>query len=95
VRYSYVAPGSTTPRRYRCIESPTPAFVSTVRGDRNYALLAASAGVELRTANERGDEVGAYAVTRTTQREQNTAIALSEYVRIGIAAGIVRVLSSP
>jgi hypothetical protein len=95
VRYSYVAPGSTTPRRYRCIESPTPAFVSTVRGDRAYALLAATAGVELRTANEHGDEVGAYALTRTTQREQNTAIALSEYLRMGVAAGVVRVLSSP
>lgn len=92
VRYSYVAPGSTTPRRHRCIESPVPAFASTVRGDRRYAVLADVAGAALRTAGERGDEVGAFGVVGATHREQNIQIALFEYLRVGIDAGVVRVL---
>ncbi|HET9443059.1 MAG TPA: hypothetical protein VFO65_07030, partial [Acidimicrobiales bacterium] len=91
VRYSYVAPLSTTPRRYRCIEAPVPTFVSTARGDRAYAVLADGAGAALRTAGELGDELGAFGVVQATRREQNTTIALSEYLRVGIEAGVVRV----
>jgi hypothetical protein len=43
-------------------------------------------------AGERSDELGAYGITQATHREQNTTIALSEYLRVGIEAGIVRVL---
>lgn len=92
VRYSYVAPLSSTPRRYRCIEAPVPTFMSTTRGDRAYALLADAAGVVLRTAGELGDELGAFRIVEATHREQNTAIALSEYLRVGIEAGVVRVM---
>jgi hypothetical protein len=92
VRYCYVPRLSTTPRRYRCVEEPVPTFVSTTRGDRAYALLADNAGFALRMAGERSDELGAYGITQATHREQNTTIALSEYLRVGIEAGIVRVL---
>jgi hypothetical protein len=92
VRYSYVEPSSTTPRRYRCIDAPVPAFVSTDRGGRGYAVLADSAGAALRTAGELSDELGAFGLVRATHREQNTTIALSEYRRVGIEAGVVRVM---
>ena len=92
VRYSYLPRTSVTPRRYRCLDAPAPAFVSARRGHRAYAVLTDGAGEALRTGGEHGDELGAYAVARTTHREQNTAIALSEYLRAGTAAGVVRVM---
>jgi hypothetical protein len=65
--------------------------VSTDRAHPAYAVLAADAGEALRTAGPHGDEVGAYGLVQATPREQNTAIALAEYLRVGIDAGFVRV----
>jgi hypothetical protein len=89
VRYSFLAPGSTTARQYRCIDSPPPAFVSTNREHRAYAALAVDDLSPLRTGAENGGEYGAFNPLRWTHRRRNVIATLAEYLRLGTTAGIV------
>ena len=90
VRYSFLAPGSVTASRYQCISEPSPVFVSTDRHSASNGMLAVNAGDGVWSSSEFGDQVGAYGIARPHQRLRNLVIALTEYLRIGTSAGIVR-----
>jgi hypothetical protein len=94
VRFSYVPPGSRTPRRHRCepdlTGSPPPAFSAERYGDPGHARLDAGARA-LSTGASDGAEMGAFRHLRQPQRIQNLHAALDEYLPAGLSAGIVRV----
>ncbi|MEV4771570.1 phage tail protein [Micromonospora humida] len=107
VRFSYLRPGSVTPRRYRCQpdlaqqahpDDPDvatrvgPAWASTRYGDATYGRLAATAAVELRTGAESGAELGAFRRALTPQRLHNLTLALAEYLPLGRVAAALPVL---
>ncbi|MEH0845835.1 phage tail protein [Micromonospora sp. CPCC 205711] len=107
VRFSWLRPGSVTPRRYRCQPDLAqqahpgdpdvatrvgPAFASTHYGDASYGRLAETAAAELRTGAESGAEMGAFRRALTPQRLNNLALALQEYLPLGRVAAALPVL---
>ena len=66
VRFSYVAPGSRTPRRYRCVPAdpasttPRPVYVSTDPASPAYLVLASSCDEAIRSGGERESEMGVH-----------------------------------
>ena len=106
VRFSYVTPGSATPRRYRCqpqlaeAAAPAdpdvaarlePAYVSDQLTNPGYARLAERAAIELRTGAESGAEMGAFRSVMTPQRFTNLALAQAEYLPFGRVAAALSV----
>ncbi|MEU8047546.1 phage tail protein [Micromonospora echinofusca] len=107
VRFSYLRPGSVTPRRYRCQPDLAqqahpgdpdvatrvgPAYASTRYGDATYGRLAGTAAAELHTGAESGAEMGAFRRALTPQRLNNLALALAEYLPLGRVAAALPVL---
>lgn len=88
VRHSWVAPGSITPRRFRCPEGPGPSWRSRRYGDPALARLAPATPAAIRTGSELGDEPGAYAHLRETARAANLRAALADELRLGLEAGL-------
>jgi hypothetical protein len=104
VRFSYVAPGSRTPRRYRsqpdlalkaatpdeaAIQARlTPTFTALTYGQPGYAQLSRSCAAEIRTGAEDGSEMGSFDFLKQPQREDNLRGSLSEFLRFGLEAGI-------
>ncbi|MEJ8650058.1 hypothetical protein WKI65_18655 [Streptomyces sp. MS1.AVA.3] len=98
VRFSYVPPGSRTPRRYRCRpDAAAPGDAARVRpllrGERYgtpwYGQLAAGCAPEIRRGAEDGAELGAYHDLYQPQREDSLRARLAEYTPAGSDAGIV------
>lgn len=93
LRFSYVPPGSQTPRRHRCEPersgSPPPSFTSTRYGDPGFAQLAGDG--PLSTGASDAAEMGAFRHLRQPQRTENLRTALDEYLPAGLTAGTVRV----
>jgi hypothetical protein len=115
VRFSYVAQGSQTPRRYLCqpdlaisnreqeldpapltsaerdkiILRVRPQFTSKRYGQPAYAQLSSACAREIRTGAEDGSEMGVFSFLQGPQREANLRIALDEYLRFGLEAGII------
>ncbi|MEU3708786.1 hypothetical protein [Streptomyces catenulae] len=99
VRFSYLPPGSRTPRRHRC--PPDPAGVGTeaapvrplLRGTRYgtpwYGQLAAGCPEEIARGAEDGAELGAYHDLYLPQRTDSLRARLAEYTPAGTDAGIV------
>lgn len=95
VRFSYVAPGSLAPRRYRCQPSEAPGgavvrpvFTSASYGHPAYAQLAASCPSEIAAGAEDEGEMGAFNLLQQNQRIENLQASLDEYLRFGLEAGI-------
>lgn len=92
VRFSYLPPASPTPRRYRCQPvagaSVRPTFVSITFGDAGYAVLAPSCPPEIAAGAEDDQEMGAWHFLQTPQRLRNLRLALDEYLRFGLEAGV-------
>jgi hypothetical protein len=93
VRFSYVAPGSITPRRYRCVPDDAhpgvlPHFTSLRYGDPGYAQLRRATDAALREGADNGSEMGVLNALFQPQRETNLRIRLDEYLRFGLHAGI-------
>jgi hypothetical protein len=65
-----------------------PVFTSTRYRDPGYAQLGPAAAPELRTGAEDGSEMGAFSSLKQPQREANLRIALDEYLRAGLEAGL-------
>jgi hypothetical protein len=95
VRFSYVPPGSQTPQRYRC--QPTsevdalclrPQFTSLRYGDPGYGQLSQRCAPEIRQGADDEAEMGAFHDLYQPQRETNLRVALDEYLRFGLEAGI-------
>ncbi|MEU7640006.1 hypothetical protein [Streptomyces sp. NPDC039016] len=98
VRFSYVPPGSRTPRRYRCQPDLVgPADSARVRpllrGERYgtpwYGQLAAGCAEEIVRGAEDGAELGAYHDLYLPQRTDSLRARLAEYTPAGTDAGIV------
>jgi hypothetical protein len=95
VRFSFVPPGSRTPRRYHCQpESDAdaarvrPQLTSLRYGDAGYGQLSARCAAEIRTGADDESEIGAFHDLFGPQRETNLRVRLDEYLRFGLEAGI-------
>jgi hypothetical protein len=66
-----------------------PMFVSRVPGAAGYLQLADSGAAELAGGAESGDEMGIFHGLYNRRRESNLNFRLSEYLRIGLEAGVI------
>lgn len=94
VRFSYLAPGSRTPRRYRCLPDhdciPELAFRSTRWGGPTYASLIDAVSVApIRCGSSTGNEMGAFAGFQHRHRESNLRHQLDEFLRFSMEAGLL------
>jgi hypothetical protein len=92
VRFSYVPPGSRTPRRFHCLPDaahPTgvPQHTSLRYGDPGYAQLQRSTPAAIRTGASDESEMGVTHQLYQPQRETNLRLRLDEYLRFGLEAG--------
>ncbi|HEV2254867.1 MAG TPA: phage tail protein [Streptosporangiaceae bacterium] len=95
VRFSYLAPGSRTPRRYHC-QPTTPAaagrvaprFTSDRPADPGFGQLAPSCPPEITTGADDEGEMGAYHFLQQSLRLANLASQLTAYLRFGLEAGV-------
>jgi len=102
VRFSYLAPGSATPRRYHCLPPDdasdaenarlTSGFTSTRFSDPGYAQLSRYAPLEIATGAADGSEIGAFHFLMNPQRRQNLLMRLDEYLPFGLSAALINVL---
>ncbi len=94
VRFSYVPPAASVPRRFRCRpaagDDPAmrPTFTSRRFGDAAYLQLDDRCPAELREGADDGAEMGAFHLLFQPQREANLRLRLDEYLRLGLEAGI-------
>lgn len=93
VRFSYVAPLSRTPRRFRCQPdidpNVEPSFTSRRWGDAGYAQLSLACPIEVRTGADDGSEMGAWHFLMQPQRETNLRVRLGEYLPFGLEAALI------
>jgi len=96
VRFSYLPPGSRTPRRYRCQPATDadaarvrPIFTSLRYGDPAYGQLDRGAAPEIRQGAEDGSELGVFHDLSQPQRETNLRVRLKEYAPFGLDVGFV------
>lgn len=66
-----------------------PAFTSRTPGQPGYGQLADTAPDEIRFGADEGDEMGIFFSLHGPRRERNLTCRLSEYLRIGLEAGII------
>ncbi len=89
-RYSYLGPGSRTPRRYRCVPpsdtttTDAPSYVSTVPGSPSYAALAPSAPASIRRGGEDGAEMGVHHHLHRPGRIDAARRLVAPYVPAGL-----------
>lgn len=93
LRFSYVAPGSRTPRRYRCVPadekpSPRPVYVSTDPASPAYLVLAAACSDAIRTGGERESEMGVQHHQFRPLRTRAAERQLASYVPVGSQLGV-------
>ena len=96
MRFSYVPPGSRTPRRYECQPASDedalrvqPQFASERYGDPAYGQLSLRCPPEIRTGADDESEMGAFHHLFAPQRETNLHVRLEEYLRFGLEAGVI------
>ena len=93
LRYSFVPPGSRTPRRHRCpadvVAGVRPVFESVRYGTPDYARLAANCPAPIRRGAEDGSELGAFHDLYEPQREDDLRARLAEHVPAGADAGLI------
>ncbi|MBN2388423.1 MAG: hypothetical protein JXB85_15510 [Anaerolineales bacterium] len=65
-----------------------PQFTSLRYGQAAFAQLAAACAGEIKTGAEDGAEMGAFSLLKQPQRLANMRVALDEYLRFGLVAGI-------
>jgi hypothetical protein len=65
-----------------------PQFTSRFYGLPAYAQLSTACALEIRTGAENGSEMGVFCLLQQPQREANLRIALDEYLRFGLEAGL-------
>lgn len=98
VQFSWIAPGSLVPRRFRCVpesesdvNAPAPTFTSLEFGDPGYGSLTAATDRAISEGAKDGGEMGAFHFVHATRRLRNVARNLEEYLRFGLEAGIFTV----
>lgn len=78
----------TTAEREKIIARVRPQFTSKRYGQPAYAQLSPACAQEIKTGAEDGSEMGVFHLLQQPQREANLRIALNEYLRFGLEAGI-------
>lgn len=100
VRFSYVALGSRTPKRYHCQpdiaaddkkQSVTPQFNSVHYGSPVYCQLADGCAEEIKRGAEDESEMGVFHDLFQPQREANLWARLDEYLPARADVGIIKV----
>jgi hypothetical protein len=90
IRFSFVPPGSRTPRRFQCAGADPahrPFHTSLRYGDPGYMQLRRSTHAAVRTGTSDESEMGVTHELYAPQRETNLRIRLDEYLRFGLEAG--------
>jgi hypothetical protein len=90
IRFSFVPPGSRTPRRFQCAGADPahrPFHTSLRYGDPGYMQLRRSTHAAIRTGASDESEMGVTHELYQPQRETNLRIRLDEYLRFGLEAG--------
>jgi hypothetical protein len=97
VRYSRIEPGSTLPRRFRCVpaepvpvggDQARPAFSSRLAASFDYGRLGPASSPLLRTASDSEDEVGAFAASLPSTRLTNLRAQLAGFLPVGLRAHV-------
>lgn len=93
IRFSWVPPGSRTPRRYHCQPQKgdvlaRPHFTSLRYGDAAYCQLREVTPDSIRRGAHDESEMGVLHGLYQPQRETNLKVRLDEYLRFGLEAGI-------
>ncbi|GAA4005754.1 hypothetical protein GCM10022247_29260 [Allokutzneria multivorans] len=95
IRFSWVEPGSRTPRRHECQPETTesvgrlrPRFTSLRYGQPGYAQLALDCSEEVRRGADDGSEMGAFHDLFQPQREDNLRARIDEFTPAGCDAGL-------
>jgi hypothetical protein len=95
IRFSYVPPGSRTPRLYRCQPQSaadaarvTPVLMSTRYGDPDYCQLADFTSVLIQEGADDESELGAFHHLYLPRREAHLRVRLDEQLRFGLEAGV-------
>ena len=99
VRFSYLAPGSRTPRRYHCqptdpgaaaaaADMVAPRFTSDQPASPGFGQLAPSCPAEITTGADDEGEMGAYHFLQQSLRLANLTSQLTAYLRFGLEAGV-------
>jgi hypothetical protein len=95
VRFSFVPPGSVTPRRHRCQPATSadvvrvqPQFTTERYGQPAYCQLSGRCPIEIRTGADDESEMGVFHDVFAPQRQTNLEVRLEEYLRFGLEAGI-------
>jgi hypothetical protein len=90
IRFSFVPPGSRTPRRFHCAgDDPAerPFHTSLRYGDPGYMQLRRSTVDAIRLGASDESEMGVTHELYAPQREDNLRIRMDEYLRFGLEAG--------
>jgi hypothetical protein len=90
IRFSFVPPGSRTPRRFHCAgagPAERPFHTSLRYGDPGYMQLRRSTVDAIRMGASDESEMGVTHELYAPQRESNLRIRLDEYLRFGLEAG--------
>ena len=95
VRFSYLPLDSDAPRRHRCqpedgagASRVRPHFESLRYGDPAFALLTETCATEIVTGADDEGEMGAWHFVQAPLRLRNLRIAIDEYLRFGLEAGV-------
>lgn len=94
VRYCYVAPGSRTPRRFRCVPadpaagSPMPVYVSDDPASPAYLMLASRCSPQIGQGGEHESEMGVHHHLNRPRRLRAAQDQLDTYRPVGIDIGI-------
>jgi hypothetical protein len=95
IRFSYVPPGSRTPRRFRCqpereanAARVEPMLTSTRYGDPGYCQLADATSLLVREGADDESEMGAFHELFLPRREAHLRTRLDEHLRFGLEAGV-------
>ncbi|MFD8800543.1 hypothetical protein [Streptomyces atroolivaceus] len=100
LRFSYVPPGSRTPRRHRCqpdlvgaerAGAVRPLLSSERYGTPEYGRLADGGPWQIRRGADDGSEMGVFHRLHEPQREDSLRARLAEYTPAGTDAGILPV----
>jgi hypothetical protein len=92
IRFSYLPPGSITPRRYQCVEeargTPGPLFYSLRYSDPAYGKLLPQTADDVRRGADDGGEMGAFHFLLAPLRETDLRVRVQEYLPVGLEFGI-------
>lgn len=99
IRFSFVPTASRVPRCYKCVPAKTglsdshivsenPVFTSTTYGQPGYAQLSIKNSRSILTGADNGNEMGVFNYLGLVDRMSNLRMALDEYMRFGLVAGV-------